>query len=104
MPVAEQLKVFQLARPSIKRLGLLFCTATPVAVATGKEAEAAAREMGLEVVKATLTDVGLEQLESALTYLQAAGAEALFLPTDPVMASPKNLKVIQERMLQTIFI
>ena len=57
-----------------------------------------------EVVKAILTDVGLEQLESGLTYLQAAGAEALFLPTDPVLASPKNLRVIHERMLHTIFI
>jgi putative ABC transport system substrate-binding protein len=100
VPVAEQLKVFGLARPRIKRLGILFCTATPVAVATGKEAEAAAWEMGLKVVKATVTDVSLEQLETALAYLQAEGAEALFLPTDPVLASPKTLRVIHERMLQ----
>jgi putative tryptophan/tyrosine transport system substrate-binding protein len=100
VPVAEQLRVFWLAQPRLKRLGILFCTATPVAVATGTAAEAAAREMGLKVIKATVTDERPELLEQALTTLQDEGVEAVFVPTDPVLASPKNLKAICKRTLQ----
>jgi putative ABC transport system substrate-binding protein len=99
VPVAEQLRIFRLARPQLRRLGILFCTATPVAVATGEAAEAESQGMGLNVVKATVTDERPELLEKALAYLQDEGAEAIFLPTDPVLASPNNLKVICERML-----
>jgi putative ABC transport system substrate-binding protein len=100
VPVAEQLKFLILARPGLQRLGILLCTATPPAVATGHAAEAAAREMGLRVVKATVTDERPELLEKALTTLENKKVEALFLSTDPVLAAPRNLKVISARMLK----
>jgi len=93
VPVAEQLKLFVLARPRLQRLGILFCTATPVAVATGKAAEAAARGMGLMVVVVTVTDERPELLDKALTTLEGEGLQALFLPTDPVLAAPRTLEM-----------
>jgi putative ABC transport system substrate-binding protein len=100
VPVAQQLEMFQLARPGLKYVGILLCTATSVAVATGTAAEEAAREMGLKVVKATVTDERPELLEQALNHLLNRGVQGLFLPTDPVLASPKNLKVICKHMLE----
>ena len=100
VPVAEQLRVLMLALPGLQSLGVLFCTATPEAVATGRAAEAAARALGLRVVRATVRDERPELLEKALATLQEERVEALFLPTDPVLASPRNLGVICERMLQ----
>ena len=100
VPVAEQLEMLGLALPRLKRLGILYCTATPVAVAIGTEAEAAARKMGLSVVKSLVADERPALLTKALTNLLDQKMEALFLPTDPVLASPKNLKIIIERMLQ----
>jgi putative tryptophan/tyrosine transport system substrate-binding protein len=99
VPVAEQLEMFRLALPRLSRLGILYCTASPVAVATGTAAGDAAREMGLFVVEATVIDERESILDKALTDLLDQGVEALFLPTDPVLASPKNLKIIGERML-----
>jgi len=100
VPVEEQLKMFRLALPQLNRLGILYCPATPVAVATGTAAAAAARKMGLVVVTATVTEGCPPLLQKSLTDLLDQGIEGLFLPTDPVLASPTNLKVICERMLQ----
>jgi putative ABC transport system substrate-binding protein len=100
VPVAEQLRMLRLAQPRLQRLGILFCTATPVAVATGTAAAAAAREKGLTAIMATITDERPELLENALRTLQKEGIDALFLPTDPVLAAPRHVQVICARMLQ----
>ena len=99
VPVAEQLKLFMLARPRLQRLGILFCSATPVAVATGRTAEAVARGLGLKVILATVTDERPELLDKALQTLEDEGIQAPFLPTDPVLASPKNLETICAHLL-----
>jgi putative tryptophan/tyrosine transport system substrate-binding protein len=100
VPAGEQLRVLMLARPGLQRLGILYCTATPEAVATGREAENAARDLGLKEFTATVTDERPELLDKALTTLKEEQVEALFMPTDPVLASPRNLEVICEGMLK----
>ncbi|MFW6122759.1 MAG: ABC transporter substrate-binding protein [Thermodesulfobacteriota bacterium] len=100
VPVDDQLRILCLALPRLKRLGILYCTVSSVAVATGSAAEAAARKMGLTVVKETVFDERPALLAQAMTNMLEQKSEALFLPTDPVLASPKNLKIICERMLQ----
>jgi putative tryptophan/tyrosine transport system substrate-binding protein len=100
VPAAEQLRMFMLARPKLKRLGILFCTATPEAVATGRTAESAAQDLGLRVIAATVTDERPELLDRALHILREERVEAVFLPTDPVLAAPRNLEVICRRMLE----
>jgi len=47
-----------------------------------------------------VTDERRELLDKAVTTLQEEKVEALFLPTDPVLASPRNLEVICGRMLR----
>ncbi len=100
VPVDEQLRMLCLALPRLKRVGILYCTASSVAVATGTEAEATARKMDLVVIKDTVSDDRASLLAKALTYMLDQEIDALFLPTDPVLASPKNLRIICERMLQ----
>ncbi len=100
VPIAEQLEIFRMARPNLRYLGILYCTATPVAVATGREAEETARSLGLTVIKATVTDERPELMETALNQLLNSGLQGLFLPVDPVLVAPKNLKVICDRMLE----
>lgn len=98
--MAEQLRMFRLALPELRRLGIFYCTTSPVAVATGTAAEIAARDMGTSVVKETLPDESPALLAKALTDILDQKIEALFMPTDPVLASPKYLKIICERLSQ----
>ncbi|MGQ9688726.1 MAG: ABC transporter substrate-binding protein [Desulfobaccales bacterium] len=100
VPAAQQLEMFRLACPGVKNVGLLYCTATPVAVATGAASEEAARDLGFKVIKATVTDERPELLDQALTQLLNRGVQGLFLPPDPVLASPKNLQIVCTRMLE----
>jgi putative tryptophan/tyrosine transport system substrate-binding protein len=100
VPASEQIRVFMLARPRLTRLGILFCTACPEAVATGGAAEIAARNLGLRVITATVTDERPELLERALTIFREEKVEAVFMPTDSVLASPRNLELICRRLLQ----
>ena len=97
VPVIEQLEVLRLAFPRIERLGILFCKTTPEAVATGTDMATAAQKVGLKVLEAMVSGDHPSLLERALSDLLDSGTEALFLPTDPVLASPKNLQMICER-------
>jgi putative ABC transport system substrate-binding protein len=96
----EQLSFLLQAKPGLKRLGILFCTATPQAIATGMAAEAVAQARGLMAIRETVTDDRSELLEEALTNLLKQHIEALFLPTDPVLTKPNNLKKICEAARQ----
>lgn len=94
VPAGEQLRFLLLAQPGLKRLGLLYCHATPQAVATGEAAAAAARTLGIEVIRKTIPDERLELLQQALTDLLQQNIAGLFIPTDPVLCKPSNLRVI----------
>lgn len=94
VPIQEQLRFLLMARPGLNRLGILFCNATPPAVATGEEAEKVGRRMGLTPILLTVTDDRPELLTQTLTDLLNQRIEALFIPTDPVLAQPKNLRII----------
>jgi putative tryptophan/tyrosine transport system substrate-binding protein len=97
--MVQQVEMFQLALPALKRLGILFCTATPVAEATGTAAEAAARQLGLDAVKATVPDDRPELVDQALAHLLGSKVQGVFVPDDPVLTSPKNLEGICQRLL-----
>jgi putative ABC transport system substrate-binding protein len=94
VPALEQLRFFLMARPGIKRLGILFCTATPPAAATGEEAEKASPELGLTPIKRTVPDDRPESLRGAVTDLLNQRIDALFIPSDPVLDRPRDLKII----------
>lgn len=94
VPAQEQLRFLLLALPKLKRLGILFCTATPPAVATGEAAEKAGPGLGLIPVQRTVTDDRPEPLMQTVTDLINEKIEALFIPTDTVLVQPKNLRII----------
>lgn len=94
VPIQEQLRFLLLAQPALKRLGILFCNATPQAVATGEKAEQLCPSLGLTPILRAVTDDRPELLEQTLTDLLAEKIDALFIPTDPVLAQPKNLRII----------
>lgn len=100
VPVREQLRYFLMAKPTLSHLGILYCRVTPQAVATGEAAEREGRQLGLQVSKAEVPDDRWEVLEEAMAGLLSGNIEALFLPTDPVLISPKNLKLICELALR----
>jgi putative tryptophan/tyrosine transport system substrate-binding protein len=99
VPMLQQVEMFQVALPALKRLGILFCTATPVAEATGTEAASAARQLGLDAVKATVTDERPKLMDQALAHLLGSKVQGVFVPDDPVLSSPKNLEGICKRLL-----
>ncbi|MEW6660320.1 MAG: ABC transporter substrate-binding protein [Thermodesulfobacteriota bacterium] len=94
VPIQEQLRFLLLARPGLKRLGILFCNATPQAVATGEKAEQLCSSLSLKPILRTVTDERPELLEQTLAGLLAEKIDALFIPTDPVLGKPKNLQII----------
>jgi ABC-type uncharacterized transport system substrate-binding protein len=96
VPAMEQLRFLLLALPKLKRLGILFCTATPPAVATGKAAEEACLDIGLTPILRAITDARLEILQETLKDLLEQKIEALFIPADPVLRVPGLLRIICE--------
>lgn len=94
VPAVEQLRFLLLALPKLKRLGILFCTATPPAIATGKAAEKACPSLGLTPIVRTITDDRPELLDETLKDLLDQKVEALFIPADPVLRRPGILRII----------
>jgi len=94
VPIQEQLRYLLLARPGLKRLGILYCHVTPQAVATAQSAAEAASKLGLTPIRHTVTDDRPELLRGALNDLLAENLDALFIPTDPVLRKPRNLEII----------
>lgn len=91
---AAQLRFLLLARPGFRRLGIIYCSAIPQAVATGEAASAACAGLGLVPIWRTVTDDRPDLLSRALDDLLEQRIEALFIPTDPVLTDPRNLKTI----------
>jgi putative ABC transport system substrate-binding protein len=96
----EQLRFLLLAKPGLRRLGLLYCTATPVAEATARALEAEAEAQGLEIVSVAIPDDRPKLLHDALSQLIIRNIEVLLLPSDPVLVKPKNLSAISEQAMQ----
>lgn len=94
---AEQLNFVLLARPGLRRLGILYCTATPVGEANGAALEAEARRRGLETCCTAIPDDRPELLHDALAKLIDQNIEVLLLPDDPVLVKPGNLRAIGEQ-------
>jgi len=94
VPIQEQLRFLLLARPALKRLGILFCTATPQAVALGETADKVSAKLGLVPIIRSVKDDNPDTLLKAVNDLLSRRLDALFIPTDPVLVRPRNLKII----------
>jgi putative ABC transport system substrate-binding protein len=100
VPVVEQLRFLLLARPGLKRLGILFCEATPQAVAGGRAVEKESPKLGLKPILRTVPDDRPEPLLQILHDFIDHKVDALIIPFDPVLRQPKNLKIICETTLR----
>lgn len=93
VPVKEQFQVVKEILSDVKKLGIIYCTEMPQAVATGKEATAVASEFGWKQLTITFPKVELLQLEERAQSL-AQKVEVIYIPTDPILHLPENLRII----------
>jgi len=93
VPVKEQFEIFKEALPRVKNIGIIYCTEMPQAVATGMEAAAAASEFGWTRVVVSFPVKELPQVDKTVQTL-AQKVDAIYIPTDPVLGLPENLKKI----------
>jgi len=93
IPVKVQFQIVKDILPEITKMGIIYCTEMPQAVATGKEANAVAPEFGWTPFTITLTKKQLPQLQKMVQSL-AKKADVIYIPTDPILDSPENLQTI----------
>jgi len=95
IPTEKQLEMIQKAIPKVKRLGILFCVSTPQAIVIAEEAKQAAKKFGMTPYPSSLHSDHLDRLPS-VTETLANGVDAIYIPTDPILATKKNLiKIIE---------
>lgn len=93
VPVKEQFEMVKEALPGLKKLGIIYCTEMPQAIATGKEATVAAPEFGWTQVTISFPKEELPMLSKMVKSL-AQKVDAIYIPTDPVVDSPENLQTV----------
>ncbi|MBW2032155.1 MAG: ABC transporter substrate-binding protein [Deltaproteobacteria bacterium] len=69
VPVKEQFEMVREALPRVKKLGIIYCTEMPQAVATGKEAAAVAPEFGWTQLVISFPREYLSQLQKIIQSL-----------------------------------
>lgn len=93
VPVKEQFQVVKEVLPDVKKLGIIYCTEMPQAVATGKEATASASEFGWQQLTVSFPEAELRHLGEKVQSL-VKKVDAIYIPTDPILHSPENLRII----------
>lgn len=76
----DKLKQFKNAMPALKKLGVMYNPQNPVSVTEVLEARQASRELGINLVIATIT--GPNQIESTFEGLLSTGIDALWVPIE----------------------
>ena len=84
VPVKEQFEMVKEALPGLKKLGIIYCTEMPQAIATGKEATAAAPEFGWTPLTVSFPKQELPQLHKMVQSL-AQKVDAIYIPCDPIL-------------------
>lgn len=93
VPVKEQFEMLKEALPRVKKLGIIYCTEMPQAVATGKEAAAVAPEFGWAQLVISFPKEYLSQLQKIIQSL-AQKVDAIYIPTDPILNLPEHVETI----------
>ncbi|WP_457575501.1 ABC transporter substrate-binding protein [Desulfomarina sp.] len=93
VPVKEQFQRIQKILPRLKKLGILYCTEMPQAVATGMEAFRAAGRFGWAGSVKTVSRKELSFLRERVEML-AAEVDAVYIPTDSVLGTAENLDLV----------
>ena len=93
IPTKKQLETLRYALPQVKRLGILYCTEMPQAVATGKEAAAVASSLGWTHLVISFPKEYLSQLQQVVQSL-VRKVDVIYIPTDPVLGLHKYMKTV----------
>lgn len=99
IPVQEQLRKVLAFMPSVRRVGVLYCSEMPQAVATAEEALRAARQMGLQAVEIKVSPEELWRLEEILEA-KLTMVDFLYIPTDPVLHRPSLFERIKRMAMK----
>ena len=93
VPIQEQFEMVREVLPGLRKLGILYCTEMPQAVASGKEAAAAAPEFGWTALVVSFPKQELPQLQKMVESL-AQKVDAIYIPIDPVLGLSENLQTV----------
>lgn len=85
-PVADQVDLILELAPGIKKLGVLYNVAEPNSLVQAQMVEAQAAKKGVDVVIKTVAEA-IEISAATSALIQNDGAEAIYLPTDNLIAS-----------------
>lgn len=102
-PVADQVDLIIELVPSIKKLGILYKVDETNSLVQANLAKEQAAKKGIEVVVRTVSEV-IEISAATTALIQNDGAEAIYLPTDNLIASnmPAVVAVSDEKGVPTI--
>ena len=95
VPVADQFRAVAECLPDIKTIGILYCTKMPQAMATGREGLTVASQYGWQPLDLPIKFDHLPQLAQRLRAVSDR-VDAVYIPTDPILSAPDNLKTILE--------
>ena len=85
-PVEEQIKLIgELTNKEFVKIGLLYTSSETNSVYQINIAKTACEKLGFEFVEATISDI--TELENAMIKLKSEGVDAIYLPTDNVLAN-----------------
>lgn len=89
-PVADQVAFLTEIKPSATKIGVLYSATEPNSIAQLNLVKAKAAEMNVAVKARPLANVS--DLSSSIDFLVSAGVDAIYLPTDNMVA--ENIQVI----------
>ena len=90
-PVVDQIDLMKELLPEIKKFGIVYNISERNSIVQAGLAKDEAKKQGIEVIEKTASDV--QSLPSVVQQLINDGAEALYLPTDNLIASNMALVV-----------
>lgn len=92
-PVKDQIDLMKELLPGLKKFGIVYNISEPNSIVQARLAKEQAAKVGVEVIERTVSDE--QGLPSVVQQLINDGAEALYLPTDNLIAS--NMPLIVDK-------
>lgn len=92
-PVKDQVDLIKELLPGVKKFGIVYNISEPNSIVQARMAKEQAAKVGIEVIERTASDV--QGLPTVVQQLINDGAEALYLPTDNLLAS--NMALIADK-------
>ena len=101
-PVADQIDLIKELVPSAKAFGIIYNASEPNSIVQANLAKEEAKKQGLTVIEKTVTDAA--GISTAVSQMIKDGAEAIYVPTDNLIASNMTavVQVCEQEKVPTI--